>query len=144
MAERPAALLSVGFLLLLLTREGMTNTGPISIPIRLTVENDLFNMAPESFSSSVAEGGVLLGALRRLQEAQPDFKFTVKDHPDFGVFLQSVNGVAGDEHKQTYWEILSENSGEYTRLDVGIGCYAPKADEHIILRFSTWSSRKQE
>uniref|UniRef100_A0A4W6BVN8 Uncharacterized protein n=1 Tax=Lates calcarifer TaxID=8187 RepID=A0A4W6BVN8_LATCA len=113
--------------------------GPASLPIRLTVESDLSNMTPESYSSSVVEGGVLLGALRRLQETQRDFKFTVKEDPDFGLLLESVNGVAGDEREQTYWEILSESSGEYSRLDVGIGCYKPAANEHIILRFSTWT-----
>uniref|UniRef100_A0A3Q2NTU9 Uncharacterized protein n=1 Tax=Fundulus heteroclitus TaxID=8078 RepID=A0A3Q2NTU9_FUNHE len=135
MALRQAALLFLGFLLLP-SHETTPNKGLVSLPIRLTVENELSNVTPESYSSSVLEGGVLLGALRRLQEAQLDFKFTVKEDPDFGVFLESVNGVAGDQHRHTYWEILSENSGEYTRLDVGIGCYAPKADEHIVLRFS--------
>lgn len=43
----------------------------------------------------------------------------MKEDPDFGPFLESVNGVAGNEQKQTYWEILSESSGEYRRLDVG-------------------------
>lgn len=43
----------------------------------------------------------------------------MKEDPDFGPFLESVNGVAGNEHEQTYWEILSESSGEHTRLDVG-------------------------
>uniref|UniRef100_A0A096LXF5 Uncharacterized protein n=1 Tax=Poecilia formosa TaxID=48698 RepID=A0A096LXF5_POEFO len=118
--------------------------GLTSLPIRLTVENDLSNTAPESFSSSVVEGGVLFGALTRLQETQPDFKFTVKVDPNFGLFLESVNGVAGDENEQTYWEILTENSGEYTRLDVGIGCYTPKADEHIVLKFRTWKSTTEE
>lgn len=48
--------------------------GLASLPIRLTVENDLSNMAPESFSTSVVEEGVLFGALTRLQATQPDFK----------------------------------------------------------------------
>ncbi|KAM3601342.1 uncharacterized protein V6R79_011006 [Siganus canaliculatus] len=74
-------------------------------------------MAPESYSSSVVEGGVLLGALRRLQEAQHDFKFTVKEDPDFGLLLESVNGVAGNEREQTYWEILSDHSGKFIRLN---------------------------
>uniref|UniRef100_A0A3B4Y3J9 Uncharacterized protein n=1 Tax=Seriola lalandi dorsalis TaxID=1841481 RepID=A0A3B4Y3J9_SERLL len=136
MALSTTTLLSVGFLLLL-TQGTLTNK--VSLPIRLTVENDLSNMTPESYSSSVVEGGVLLGALRRLQETQQDFKFIVKEDPDFGLFLESVNGVAGSEQEQTYWEILSESSGEYSRLDVGIGCYRPKPNEHIILRFSTWT-----
>lgn len=46
-------------------------------------------------------------------------RFTVKEDPDFGLLLESVNGVAGSEREQTYWEILSESSGEYTRLGVG-------------------------
>lgn len=43
----------------------------------------------------------------------------MKEDPDFGLLLESVNGVAGNEREQTYWEILSESSGEYSRLDVG-------------------------
>ncbi|KAK9536396.1 hypothetical protein VZT92_006178 [Zoarces viviparus] len=119
-----------------------------TLPIRLSVEDDLSNMTPESRFSSVVEGGVLLGALRRLQETQQDFKFTVKEDPDVGLLLESVNGVAGNEREQTYWEILSDSSGEYSRLDVvtdpnvsllaRIGCYKRKTNEHIILRFSTW------
>ncbi|CAB1419983.1 unnamed protein product [Pleuronectes platessa] len=131
------ALFSVGFLLLL-PQATLMSTGPESLPIILTVENDLSNMTPETYSSSVVEGGVLLGALRRVQDTQQDFKFTVKEDPDFGLMLESVNGVAGSEREQTYWEILSGSSGEYSRLDVGIGCYKPKANEHIILRFSVW------
>uniref|UniRef100_A0AAQ5YKG7 DUF4430 domain-containing protein n=1 Tax=Amphiprion ocellaris TaxID=80972 RepID=A0AAQ5YKG7_AMPOC len=137
MALRTAALLSM-VLFLLLTPGALTAKGPASPHIRVSVENDLSNVTPESYASSVVEGGVLLGALRRLQEAQQGFKFTVKEDPDFGLLLESVNGVAGNEREQTYWEILSENSGEFSRLDVGIGCYTPKPGEHIILRFSTW------
>lgn len=43
----------------------------------------------------------------------------MKEDPDFGLFLESVNGVAGNEREHTYWEILSESSGEYSRMDVG-------------------------
>ncbi|KAM8897835.1 cobalamin binding intrinsic factor-like isoform 2-T2 [Spinachia spinachia] len=125
-----------GFLLLL-TQRALTETGPAT-PIRLSVENDLSNMTPETYSSSVVEGGVLLSAMRSLQETHQDFKFTVKEDPNFGLFLESVNGVAGNEHEQTYWELLSESSGEYRRLDVGIGCYVPEPNEHIILRFTSW------
>ncbi|XP_068187806.1 cobalamin binding intrinsic factor-like [Antennarius striatus] len=138
MAPQTAAFFSVGFLLLLTGGE-LTNTGPATLPVRVSVENDLSNVTFESYSSSVVEGGVLLGALRRLQETQHDFKFTVKEDLDFGLLLESVNGVAGNDLQHTYWEILSERSGEYSRVDVGIGCFKPKASEHIILRFSSWS-----
>ncbi|KAF7667040.1 hypothetical protein LDENG_00082590 [Lucifuga dentata] len=138
MAARMTALLSVGLLLVWL-QGTLTHKGPATVSIKLSVENDLANVTPQTYSSSVVERGVLLGALRRLQETQQDFKFTVKEDPNYGLLLESVNGEAGNEHKQTYWEILSESSGEYTSLDVGIGCYQPKANEHIILRLSTWS-----
>lgn len=52
--------------------------GPATLPVLLSVENMLSNMTPETYFSSVVEGGVLLGALRRLQETQHDFKC---DHP---------------------------------------------------------------
>lgn len=48
--------------------------GPATLPITLSVENDLSNMTPEFYSISVTEGGVLLGALRRLQETESFFK----------------------------------------------------------------------
>lgn len=44
------------------------------LPVSVSVVNDLSNITPESYSSSVVEGGVLLGALGRLQETQHDFK----------------------------------------------------------------------
>uniref|UniRef100_H3D2F8 DUF4430 domain-containing protein n=1 Tax=Tetraodon nigroviridis TaxID=99883 RepID=H3D2F8_TETNG len=133
-------LLSVG-VLLLLTGGVLTNAGPAALPLRLSVVNTLSDMVPGSYSSSVVEGGVLMGALRRLQETQHNFKFTVKWDPDFGLFLESVNGVAGNVHEQTYWEILSESSEEHRRIDLGLGCYKPKANEHIILRFTKLQPR---
>ncbi|XP_076745207.1 cobalamin binding intrinsic factor-like isoform X1 [Maylandia zebra] len=141
MALRTSALLSVGFFLLL-TRGALTDTDEGSLSIKLSVENEQSNEPLKSYSSSVVKGGVLLGALRRLHDAQHDFKFTVKEDPNFGLFLESVNGVAGNKDEKTYWEILSESSGEFDRLDVGIGCYMPKADEHIVLRYTTWSPQQ--
>lgn len=49
-------------------------TGAGTLPIWVSVESDLSNAQAEFYPSSVTEGGVLLGALRRLQEAQTDFK----------------------------------------------------------------------
>lgn len=48
--------------------------GPAALPLRLSVVNALSDKVPGSYSSSVVEGGVLMGALRRLQETQHDFK----------------------------------------------------------------------
>lgn len=95
-----APLLSVG-ILLLLTGGALTNTGGYlvpgilkqtllffiilyvyttwwaglaALPLRLSVVNALSDKIPGSYSSSVVEGGVLMGVLRRLQETQLDFK----------------------------------------------------------------------
>lgn len=48
--------------------------GPAVLPLRLSVVHALSEKIPESYPTSVVEGGVLMGALRRLQEAQHDFK----------------------------------------------------------------------
>ncbi|XP_057676793.1 transcobalamin-1-like isoform X2 [Corythoichthys intestinalis] len=138
MASPRIAFLSVGILLFSI-QGTLTVAGQASVPLLLSVENDLSNMSPETHFTSVVEGGVLLGALRRIQESRPDFMFTMKEDPNYGLFLESVNGVFGNDRDKTYWEILSENSGEYKRLDVGIGCYVPSENEHIVLRFSTWA-----
>lgn len=58
----------------------------------------------------------------------------MKEDPDFGLLLESVNGVAGNEREQTYWEILSESSGEHSRLDVGE--YPPQSFNTADLRKS--------
>lgn len=59
-------------------------------------------------------------------------RFTVKEDPDFGLLLESVNGVPGSEREQTYWEILAGSSGEYNRLDVGE--YPPRSFNTAYLR----------
>lgn len=46
----------------------------MTLPVWVSVESDLSNIKPEFYSSSVKEGGVLLGALRKLQEIELDFK----------------------------------------------------------------------
>ncbi|XP_077597199.1 cobalamin binding intrinsic factor-like [Stigmatopora nigra] len=136
MASTRMAILSM--VILVFSIQGtLTIAGEVSVPLRVSVVNDLSNMTPDTHFTSVVERGVLLGALRRIQETRPDFVFTMKEDPNYGLFLESVNGVAGNPRDQTYWEILSENYGEYKHLDVGIGCYIPSENEHIVLRFST-------
>ncbi|XP_056449446.1 transcobalamin-1-like [Gadus chalcogrammus] len=136
-----SALLPLGLLLLIITPG--TSAGPVggAVPIRVSVEGrGLSSEATGSYSGSVVEGGVLLGALKRLQQTDPSFRFTLREDPDHGLFLESVNGVAGSGQAQSYWELLSAGApGDPARLDAGIGCYKPKAGEHIILRLSTWS-----
>lgn len=47
-------------------------------------------------------------------------RFTFTEDPDFGPFLESVNGLAGNDKNRTYWELLVKNSSDIiTRLEVG-------------------------
>ncbi|KAI7812843.1 transcobalamin-1-like [Triplophysa rosa] len=115
-------------------------TNPVNFetyPVKLTVFNELTN-EKTPFSSSVIEGGVLFGVLNNLQKSNNGFSFTYSIHDDFGIFLESVNRVAGSNEDQTYWELLTESEGNLIRLEIGVGCYQPKKDEHIVLRFTTW------
>ncbi|XP_071368905.1 transcobalamin-1-like [Centroberyx affinis] len=83
--------------------------------------------------------GILLGALKRLQDSNKDFNFTYTEDLNYGPYLESVNGLAGNPKEHTYWELLVKTTeGEIIRPDVGIGCYIPKANEEIILKYTKW------
>ncbi|KAL2094983.1 hypothetical protein ACEWY4_009702 [Coilia grayii] len=107
-------------------------------PIKVSVVIEASNEATQVHHTSTMPGGSLLGALRRLQHTDSDFKFTVTEDPDYGHYLESVNGVAGSETDHTYWQILTDVHGDLTPIDVGVGCYSPKAYEHITLKLTTW------
>lgn len=74
----------------------------------------------------------------------PVCRFTVTEDPDFGLFLESVNGVAGNVLEQTYWEIVSENSGEYTRIDLGefhLHSFNEAQSKKELMSLGIWISR---
>uniref|UniRef100_A0A3B4V7Q6 Transcobalamin-like C-terminal domain-containing protein n=1 Tax=Seriola dumerili TaxID=41447 RepID=A0A3B4V7Q6_SERDU len=115
----------------------LSDTGPV--PIQVEVQNPIDKIPPVTYSTHVVYRGILLGAMNRLMNSTSDFKFAYTEDPNYGPFLQSVNGVAGSTEKHTYWELLVQSpDGKITRPDVGIGCYIPKANEKIILRFGEW------
>ncbi|XP_010752041.1 transcobalamin-1 [Larimichthys crocea] len=131
------ALLSAAMLLLLLP--GTLTEGRSSVPIKVVVENSLANTPPVTFSTHVVFRGVLLGALKRLMDSNSNFKFTYTEDPNYGPYLESVNGVAGNDKDHTYWELLVKTQdGKIIRPDVGIGCYIPSTNEQIILKFTKW------
>ncbi|XP_073716379.1 transcobalamin beta a [Misgurnus anguillicaudatus] len=105
-------------------------------PVKLSIINELTN-DKASFTSSVTEGGVLFGVLNNLNGTN-GFSYSYSVHKTLGLYLESVNGVAGSVNDHTYWELLTERKGRLTPLETGIGCYQPKKDEHIILRFTKW------
>uniref|UniRef100_A0A672IBU4 Uncharacterized protein n=1 Tax=Salarias fasciatus TaxID=181472 RepID=A0A672IBU4_SALFA len=109
------------------------------VPIEVVVENRLLGTTPVVHTSHVKYRGILLGALRRLMESNMDFKFTYTEDPDYGPYLESVNGLAGNDEDHTYWELLVKKpDGTTVRPDVGIGCYIPSENEQIILNFTRW------
>ncbi|KAG8002288.1 hypothetical protein GBF38_012734 [Nibea albiflora] len=130
-------LLSAAMLLLLLP--GSLTEGRSSVPIDVVVENSLENTPPVTFSTHVVYRGILLGALKQLMDSNSNFKFTYTEDPNYGPYLESVNGVAGNDKDHTYWELLVKTQdGKIIRPDVGIGCYIPSANEQIVLKFTKW------
>ncbi|KAJ8368194.1 hypothetical protein SKAU_G00082220 [Synaphobranchus kaupii] len=106
-------------------------------PIDLIVFNSLEN-TNITYSTTIADRGIVLGAMRRLQDAH-SFKFNTTEYPDYGYFLVSVNGLPGSQKDRTSWELLSESkNGTIIRPDVGVGCYIPKPGERIILKFTKY------
>ncbi|CAG06489.1 unnamed protein product [Tetraodon nigroviridis] len=133
-------LLSAALLLLLpAARPERHQRGSVSVPIAVVVQNLLHNKPSLTFTTSTADGGILLGGLRRLMKSNAGFTFGYSEHPDYGPFLESVNGLAGSDRDRTYWELLVRTAdGRLLRPDVGIGCYVPKPKDQIILNFTRW------
>ena len=131
------ALISAALLLLLLPGAPAATNG--QTPISVLVSNSVTNCPNKTYSTYVAYRGILLGGLRRLQDSNSGFRFTYTEDPNYGPFLQSVNGLAGSTEKRTYWELLVRKADHLIiRPDVGIGCYIPSADEQIILNYNKY------
>uniref|UniRef100_A0A3B4WCT6 Transcobalamin-1-like n=1 Tax=Seriola lalandi dorsalis TaxID=1841481 RepID=A0A3B4WCT6_SERLL len=126
-------------LLLLLLLPGTLTGNTDSVPIQVEVQNPIDKIPPVTYSTHVVYRGILLGAMKTLMASNSDFKFTFTEDPNYGPYLHSVNGVAGNKEKHTYWELLVQSpNGKITRPNVGIGCYIPNANEKIILNFTKW------
>ncbi|KAJ7990451.1 hypothetical protein DPEC_G00300450 [Dallia pectoralis] len=106
--------------------------------IQLMIVNSIANVPNVTYTTDVVFRGILLGAMRRLQETNTDFRFTYTEDPNYGPFLVSVNGLAGDNTEHTYWELLVKTSEGAIRPNVGIGCYIPQRNDIIILKFTIW------
>nr|XP_046244362.1 transcobalamin beta a [Scatophagus argus] len=135
------ALLSAALLLLLLpgTLTRIYNSELEFSPIDLVVENSLENTPRMTYSTQVAYRGILLGAMERLKASNTNFTFNYTMNENYGPYLESVNGVAGNDTDHTYWELLVKtHDGKIIRPDVGIGCYIPRTNEEIILKFTKW------
>ncbi|XP_017347045.1 transcobalamin-1 [Ictalurus punctatus] len=139
MAFKITVILSVFMLTYLLAPLVFTSDIQKPYPISLLVYNSLTNQKNLTFTTDIAYRGILLGAMRKIQEADNDFKFTVEENTDYGPYLVSVNGVAGNNAEHTYWELLVKlQDGTIIRPDVGVGCYIPNPHDTVILKFTKW------
>ncbi|KAG7322135.1 hypothetical protein KOW79_014993 [Hemibagrus wyckioides] len=117
------------------TRSYIQDTHPMS----LVVYNPTVTPVNMTYNTNIAHRGILLGGMRRIQKDNKTFTFTTEEHPDYGPFLVSVNGVPGDPSKHTYWELLvTLKNGTEIRPNVGVGCYIPNPYDKVILKFSKW------
>uniref|UniRef100_A0A3Q3K299 Uncharacterized protein n=1 Tax=Monopterus albus TaxID=43700 RepID=A0A3Q3K299_MONAL len=133
--KKMISVLSVAVLLLLLPGT-LTQT---LFPLNITVKNAVTDAPPQSYITQVAYRGILLGAMKRLMNSNANFNFTYTEDPNYGPFLQSVNGVAGNNDDHTYWKLEVKTADCKIKVpDVGIGCYIPNELETIILKFTTW------
>ncbi|KAK3531549.1 hypothetical protein QTP70_024934 [Hemibagrus guttatus] len=108
-------------------------------PMSLVVSNPYSTPVNLTFTTDIAYRGILLGAMRKIQEKNQNFTFTTEENPDYGPFLVSVNGVPGSAANHTYWELLvTLLNGTTFRPDVGVGCYIPNPHDTVILKYSTW------
>ncbi|XP_051253734.1 transcobalamin-1 [Dicentrarchus labrax] len=131
------ALFSAALLLLLLPEVPAASSG--QTPISILVTNSVTNSPNQTYSTHVVYRGILLGGMRRLQESNTGFMFTYTEDPNYGPYLQSVNGLAGCTEQRTYWELLvKKKNNQVIRPDVGIGCYIPSANDQIILNFNKY------
>uniref|UniRef100_A0A3B4Z4P6 Transcobalamin-like C-terminal domain-containing protein n=1 Tax=Stegastes partitus TaxID=144197 RepID=A0A3B4Z4P6_9TELE len=134
---KAAALLSSALLLLLVSVIPAQSSG--KTPISVLVANSVTGSPNKTYSTFVVFRGILLGGLTRLQQSDKDFCFTYTEDPNYGPFLQSVNGLPGCEQEQTYWKLLVKKPNNTVIVpDVGIGCYIPSADDQIILKYSKY------
>uniref|UniRef100_A0A672LS51 Transcobalamin beta b n=1 Tax=Sinocyclocheilus grahami TaxID=75366 RepID=A0A672LS51_SINGR len=107
------------------------------IPINVTATNKFAN-TKVPYPTAVTVGMPIFGVLNKLKDTNNSFTFTYSINKSFGIYLESVNGLAGSTENHTYWELLSKKGNSITRLNVGIGCYQPKKNENFIMNFTTW------
>ncbi|KAK3531550.1 hypothetical protein QTP70_024935 [Hemibagrus guttatus] len=139
MAMKAAVLLTVFVFTYLLGPLVISSDSQTSYPISLIVYNSLTNQKNLTFNTNIAYRGIFLGAMRKIQATNKKFRFTIKENPDYGPFLVSVNGVAGNDAKHTYWELLIKpQNGTVIWSDVGVGCLIPNPNDTIILKFTKW------
>ncbi|KAL3975921.1 checkpoint serine/threonine-protein kinase [Sarotherodon galilaeus] len=122
-AGNPLSLLLLNLALLVLLIDKICNTN-FRVQVNVSPKNI------KTYSTSTAYRGSLFGGLTRLKYSNQGFNFQYIPNDDYGPFLQSVNGLAGNS--SYYWQLLNGS----TPLDVGMGCYLPTANEVVTLKYT--------
>merc|ERR1712039_373289 len=105
--------------------------------VHLLVMNSIDNSPNKTYSTQVPHRAILLGAMKRIKMANNGFNFTYSESQDYGPYLESVNGLAGNATEHTYWQLLVKTmDGKISPPDVGIGCYIPKPNQQVYLKFT--------
>ncbi|CAL8299963.1 unnamed protein product [Lota lota] len=125
--------------LLVLSLSGILGQTAGQMSFDLEVKYNQPNRDCELYPAQAAFRGVLFGAMTRLANSDQDFNFTYSENIDYGAFLESVNGVFGNNQDHTYWELLVQTANNIIiSADVGISCYIPQANEKVILNFTSY------
>ncbi|MBN3315896.1 TCO1 protein, partial [Atractosteus spatula] len=120
---------------LLLVPALLVQAGSTTTMFKLSYRSDFNNSFTGQFQVSIPKGSILFGAMRKIHQLNQDkfsFQYTVED---YGLYLQSVNGLQANTSSHTYWELLKAPNKPLT---VGIGCYVVQSNDHIILRFTSY------
>ncbi|XP_056313906.1 transcobalamin beta b [Danio aesculapii] len=107
------------------------------VSINVVVSNKFANEL-NTYPVTAPKGMPIFGILNQLQDNN-QLNFTYSISKSYGIFLESVNGLAGSTENKTYWELLSKRNKKTTPLNVGIGCYQPEKNENFIMNFTTWA-----
>uniref|UniRef100_A0A8C6SAG0 Transcobalamin-like C-terminal domain-containing protein n=1 Tax=Neogobius melanostomus TaxID=47308 RepID=A0A8C6SAG0_9GOBI len=107
--------------------------------ITIVVTNSLTGGPKRMYSTYTVYRGILIGAMRRLQETNEHFNFTYSEDSNYGPYLESVNGLAGNFAERTYWQLkVKKPNGVVIIPNVGIGCYIPTTNDEIIFNFTSY------
>ncbi|XP_073453275.1 cobalamin binding intrinsic factor-like isoform X2 [Aquarana catesbeiana] len=105
------------------------------ISVEYTIVNDLVG---EHFQYStiiaVKEGSTLLQVMQKAAELDPN-KFSFEStKSSWGVSIMTINHLARSTNDKTYWRFLRDSKA----LEVGVGRYIPKNNDHITAIFSKY------
>ncbi|KAK0142902.1 hypothetical protein N1851_019152 [Merluccius polli] len=98
--------------LLVISLSGILTQNADSLPFNLVVKDNQDNSNKMMYNAYTPMQGVLFGAMMRLNSTNSNFTFTSSQNIDYGEYLESVNGLYGNNKNQTYWELLVQTANK--------------------------------